>query len=180
MNIRRHILRFATGQTGIAGTEFAIILPVLLIAWLGMSQLLQIMQAAAKTTMAAQTAAELQTDSYSPIAFTDLQSAISQVLAPLPSTTAVLSIDVVDIVFSASGAPQQSWRCTSGTDLDATVPLSLADNLGSAGQTVIMVTVTYQYTPTITGGIFGSLGSQTFRERSFNMPRNGQSIASSC
>jgi Flp pilus assembly protein TadG len=170
--------RFARDIQGIAASEFALTFPILLAAWLGMGQLGQLEQAAARTTMAAQSLSDLVADNYLASApqLTDLVNAATQMLAPLPAGNA-LTVDVVSVLFDSQSAPTQAWRCTSGSNADVIVPLNLANGLGTFGQTVIMVTVTYSYTPTITGGI---LGGQTFVERSFNCPREPVTVNKPC
>lgn len=164
---------------GIAATEFALVLPIMLLAWLGMSQLAQLTQASARTTLAAQSLSDLATNSYSssPPQLTDLVNAATQILAPMPAGNALV-VDVVQIKFDVNGRPTALWQCNSAGQVNLqAVPVSLANNLGTAGQYVIMVTVTYTYAPTITGGIFGE---KIFTERSFNFPRNSLPINAPC
>jgi Flp pilus assembly protein TadG len=166
---------FLTDTSGIAATEFALVLPLMVLMWLSMAQLAQLSTASAQTTLAAQSAADLMTQG-DPPSFTDLTSAVDQMVGPVPAGSSI-TLDVVDILFNSSNTPTQSWRCTVGSDADGTVPLSLANGLGTSGQSVIMVTVKYIYTPTITGGVLGSL---TFTDRSFNKPRLGGTVAKPC
>ncbi|HVI53263.1 MAG TPA: TadE/TadG family type IV pilus assembly protein [Candidatus Sulfotelmatobacter sp.] len=170
------VLRFWAGTGGIAATEFALILPLLVLGWLGMAQLAQLTEASAKTHMVAQSLSDLSTQKTTP-ALTDLVAAAQQILSPLPATTSVLTIDMVGISYDSSGVASQSWRCSSPSGLATGVSLASAVGLGSSGQGVIMVTVKYSYTPTITGGI---LGAQTFTATSLNTSRLGGLPAKPC
>jgi len=174
--------RFVDDRSGLAAVEFALVLPVMLAGWLGMAQLAQVSMASTKAMMAAQSVGDLMSQEPSLSGnFTDLVLAASQVLAPLPTTSSVLTVDVVSVTFNSSNVPQLGWRCTTGTGGDTTAALNTAiasaSGLGTSGQSVIMVTVTYSYTPTITGGI---IGAQTFVERSFNKPRLALVIPQPC
>ncbi|HLN22623.1 MAG TPA: TadE/TadG family type IV pilus assembly protein [Patescibacteria group bacterium] len=173
---------FLSDRSGLAATEFALVLPVMLAGWLGMAQLSQMSVASTKAMMAAQSVGDLMSQEPSLSGnFTDLVLAASQVLSPLPTTSSVLTVDVVSISFNSSNVPQLGWRCTTGSGGDTTAQMNAAiataTGLGTSGQSVIMVTVTYSYTPTITGGI---IGTQTFVQRSFNKPRLALLIPQPC
>ncbi len=175
MFARLALSRLLRRDHGIAATEFALVLPLMVAAWLGMAQLIQLSEAANKTSMAAQSLSDLAAQANPPL-FADAVNAAAQIYAPLPTGSA-LTVDMVGITFNSGGTPTQQWRCTSGSNADSTVPLNLANGLGNAGQSVIMVTVKYNFTPTITGGV---LGPQTYTERSFNPPRLGSLPAQPC
>jgi Flp pilus assembly protein TadG len=179
---RTLLRRFLSERSGLAATEFALVLPVMLAGWLGMAQLSQMSTAASKATLAAQSVGDLMSQEPSLSGnFTDLVLAASQVLAPLPTDSSVLTVDVVSITYNTSNVPQLGWRCTTGSGGDTTAQMNTAittaTGLGTSGQSVIMVTVTYSYTPTITGGM---IGVQTFVERAYNKPRLALQIPKPC
>lgn len=164
------------GTGGIAATEFALVLPLLVMGWLGMAQLAQLTEASAKTHLVAQSLSDLATQKTEPT-LTDLVAAAQAIMSPLPSGSSALTIDVVGIAYDSSGAASQSWRCSSPSGLSTSVSLASAAGLGSSSQGVIMVTVNYSYTPTIAGGI---LGAETFTATSLNTSRMGGVPAKPC
>jgi len=176
MSASSPILRLIRNKQGVSALEFALVLPVMLAAWLGMAQLFQFSQAVGRTTIAAQSLSNLAGDTYATTTFADLMSAANLVLAPLPTANA-LTVDVVDVAFDGNSKPTTSWRCTSGNDASKTVDLSPVAGLAAANQSVVMVTIVYKYVPTMAGGVIGNM---TITERSFNQLRSGSSLLSPC
>jgi Flp pilus assembly protein TadG len=176
MNARAAIARLLAGTSGLAAIELALVLPLMVAGWLGMAELAQMTNASAKARMAAQSLSDLATQKSMP-ALTSLVTAAQQMLSPMPTSSGLLTIDVVGVSYDSSGNPIQSWRCSSPSGLSTPVSLTAAAGLGSSSQGVIMVTVTYSYTPTITGGV---LGSRTFTDTSLNTSRLGGLPAKPC
>ena len=176
MGARASIARLMVGESGLAAIELALVLPLMVAGWLGMAELAQLTEASAKARMAAQSLSDLATQKTMP-ALTSLVTAAQQMLSPLPTSSSLLTIDVVGVSYDSSGKAIQSWRCSSPAGLSSPVSLAAAAGLGSSSQGVIMVTVTYSYTPTITGG---TLGSQTFTDTSLNTSRLGGLPAKPC
>jgi Flp pilus assembly protein TadG len=180
--------RLLADRSGIAATEFALTLPLLAALWLGMAELTQISMAGAKATLAAQSVADLvsrySSGGYSdPQGFTDLEAAAATIIAPLPTTSGNPLVSIVSATLNSSGAPTEAWQCTTGTmppSYSVTTLLSAAPALttqNSALGSVIMVTVFYVYSPTISGGI---TGSQTFSATAYSIPRTVSAIPKPC
>jgi Flp pilus assembly protein TadG len=182
------VRRFLIGRSGIAAVEFALIAPLLLTIWLGMAELSQIMTASAKTNLAAQSVADLVSRYTSkgytdPKGFSDLEAAAATILAPMPTASGNPLVSVVSANLSSSGAPTQSWQCTTGTmpptysvaTLLAAAPALTTQN--SNLTSVIMVTVSFSYSPTISGGI---TGPQTFTSTAYSTPRTVSAIPKPC
>lgn len=189
--MRKNITRaaFRRNQSGIAATEFALVLPVMVAFWLGMAQLMQLSMASAKTTMAAQSVADLVTRYTSggyPDAsgFADLLSAAATIIAPMPNSASNPSLSVVSVTLNSSGVPTQAWQCTAGANPPSAAQVTAAIN-SSPGLTtsnstlgsMIIVTVAYSYTPTITGAV---LGAQTFTATAYSIPRTVSSVPKPC
>ena len=181
--------RFWRDQSGIAATEFALILPIMIALWLGMAQLTQLSMASAKTTMAAQSVADLVTRYTSggfanASGFADLLNAAQTIIAPMPNSSSNPSISVVSVTLNSSGTPTQAWQCTAGANpptaaqVTATITNSpaLTTSNSSLGS-MIIVTVVYSYTPTITGTV---LGAQTFSATAYSIPRTVSSVPKPC
>jgi Flp pilus assembly protein TadG len=182
------IRRFFQDRSGIAAVEFALTLPVMLALWLGMVELSQLMSASAKTSMAAQSVADLvsrySTQGYSdPSGFSDLENAAATIMAPLPTASGNPLVSVVSANFNSSGAPTQSWQCTNGAmpgSYSASSLLANAPGLTTQNSnltSVIMVTVIFSYSPTISGGINGP---SSFTATAFSTPRLVSAIPKPC
>jgi Flp pilus assembly protein TadG len=180
--------RFLEDISGVAAIEFALSVPLLVTIWLGMAELSQLMMASGKTNIAAQSVADLVsrytaqgfTD---PAGFADLESAAGTILAPLPTATGNPLVSVVSANYAASGAPTLAWQCTTGTMPGTYSPTSLLANApalttqNSNLTSVIMVTVIFSYSPTISGGI---TGPQTFTATAYSTPRLVSAIPNPC
>ncbi|HIJ63832.1 MAG TPA: hypothetical protein HPQ04_14160 [Rhodospirillaceae bacterium] len=180
---------FRRNQSGIAATEFAMVLPIMLAFWLGMAQLMQLSMASAKTTMAAQSVADLVArytagGFANASGFADLLTAAGTIIAPLPNSSSNPSLSVVSVTLNASGVPTQAWQCTAGANPPTAAQVTAAINGSPALTTsnstlgsMIIVTVVYSYTPNITGAI---LGSQTYTATAYSIPRTVVSVPRPC
>lgn len=180
---------FRRNCSGIAATEFALVLPLMVAFWLGMAQLMQLSMANAKTTMAAQSVADLvsrySSSGYAdPSGFSDLLKAATTIIAPLPNDANNPSLSVISVTLNSSGSPTQAWLCTSGNNAPSasvvTNSIANAPGLTTANSTLgsmIIVTVVYSYTPTITGAV---LGAKTFTATSYSIPRMVSTIPKPC
>jgi len=182
------VRRFSSDRSGIAAAEFALTLPLLLALWLGMAELIQISMASAKASQAAQSVADLvsrySASGYTdPKGFADLEAAATTIITPLPTASGNPLVSVVSATLSSNGTPTQTWQCSTGAMPPA---YSVATLLNSAPAvttqnsslgSVIMVTVSYVYTPTISGGI---TGPQTFTATAYSTPRTVLAIPKPC
>jgi Flp pilus assembly protein TadG len=176
-------------RSGIAATEFALVLPLLVALWLGMAQLIQLSMASAKTSLAAQSVADLvsryTSSGYAdPSGFSDLEAAADTIIAPLPTSADNPSISIVSVTLNASGSATQAWHCTSGNNQPTAQQLAAAiaqapglTTSSSSLTSMIIVTVIYSYTPTITGGV---LGPQTFVTSAYGTPRTVSTVPNPC
>jgi Flp pilus assembly protein TadG len=153
-----------------------------------MAELTQISMASAKASQAAQSVADLvsrySASGYTdPKGFSDLEAAATTIIAPLPTTTGNPLVSIVSATLNNSGTPTQSWQCSTGTmpsSYSASALLSAAPAVttqNSSLGSVIMVTVSYVYTPTISGGI---TGPQTFTVTAYSTPRTVLAIPKPC
>lgn len=174
-------------RRGLAAWEFALVAPVMVLAWWGLAQFYQVAQASFRTNLVAQSLSEMvscNNPSVAPFQLSDLVSAATQIISPLPVSTesgaanGSLTVDVADVSFDGNGQnPSTAWRCTQGQNADTSPPLTLASNLGAPNATVIMVTVKYSYEPTLPGNV---IGAQNFVTHAFSSPRWSTAISSPC
>ena len=154
---------------------------------LGMAELTQIQMASAKASQAAQSVADLvsrYSSGYTdPKGFSDLEAAATTMIAPLATSSGNPLVGVVSATLNSSGTPTIAWKCSTGTmpaSYSISTLLSAAPALttqNSSLSSVIMVTVSYVYSPTISGGI---TGPQTFTATAYSAPRTVMAIPNPC
>ena len=159
-------------RRGVSAVEFALVAPILILMFFGLTELAQAMTADRRLAHAASAIGDLvaQDTSVSSSDLTDVFSAASTILAPYPTTT--LSLRVSSITGDASGNPKVVWSKAQGTGMSkltagstATLPTGLVT---TAGDNVIMSEATYTYTPLI-GYVIKS--SKNFTEKFYLRPR---------
>ncbi len=157
---------FAAAQGGAAAIEFALVAPLLITALLGAAEAFDLLRASGKIVAAANTIAELTAEGQNGQTTASLGSIVAaaqQILSPLPSTT--LAVSIASIGYDANGKAMLLWQYSSGTG--ATVDLTKAAGLGSAGTSVIEASLVYPFTPMISAYV----GAHTFRETALSRPR---------
>ena len=167
-------------QSGLAAIEFAIILPIMLLLFLGSFETTNLVLAYMKLEASAETAADLvaQTRVNTVLQSTDLTNitnAAKQVLSPLPTSGTLLKVAFASVTYN-TGSAVIDWHTevNSATPITtATIPnnVSLA-NLGNqtngSTDSVIIVTLTYSYSSPFT---YVLSSSYTLTESAFNRPR---------
>lgn len=161
-------------RRGVAAVEFALCLPIMISAMLGTVEISNLVKSYGKVVSASQTVADLtaQSSALSTAQMDSIRTAAQRVLDPLPTTLTNLGIDVVSIGFDASGNPLQLWRYQWGAT-QASIPLTGAKGLGVAGESVIMVRLSYVCVPVL----HQLVPSRTFTELSYTRPRLVRKIA---
>lgn len=169
------VLRRLAGECrGVAAVEFALALPVMITALLGTVEIANLVKSYGKAVSAAQTVADLsaQAPSLSTAQMDAIRTAAQRVLDPLPSGTGNLGLDVVSVGFDAAGTPSQLWRYQWGA-VSGAPSLAGARGLGGAGESVIMVRLSYVCVPVL----HHIVPSKTFTEMSYTRPRLVRRIA---
>jgi Flp pilus assembly protein TadG len=178
--------RFARSTRGVAATEFAMILPLLLLLLLGFYDAMTALAIYTKTRYATAALAEI-TNQYSTIHDSDLltiTSAACAVLAPYVSTACVnppVTTTITLITIGATGAATvgwsnsltpgaSSWSSTPAPGTPVTLPTGLIVN----NSNLIYCQVSYVFTP-----VFGFFTSApiTLSDSIYSSPRNSASIA---
>jgi Flp pilus assembly protein TadG len=162
--------RFVASRRAVAGIEFAMILPLLLVLLLGFYDAGTAIAIYTKTRFATSTLAEL-TNQYTTIDdadMTQILGATSTVLAPYSSTPVTTSIS--QIAISATGAATVSWSST----LKPGASFPLPANLAVKSSYLIYAQVSYTYTPTFSYFLSGPI---TLSDNLYVSPRNSASIA---
>lgn len=134
-------------ERGNAMVEFAFVLPILLTLFIGVVEGTNLLRLERKVVAAAQTAADLITQrrSVNNAELDDILKAAELIFDPFPA--APHSVGVVGVRYDAdTGDPEVDWSAgkNGGSIPDA---VSLAEGLGAPGEGIVLVRVTYDYSP---------------------------------
>jgi len=138
---------FARHEQGIAATEFALVVPFLLVLLLGIIEFSNVMTVERKLLNSMQTAADL-IGQYTDISDSDLAEIYTAArLTMSPYSTTPMTIGIASVRFDdTTGAPVLDW--SSGWNGGSVVnPTTLATGHGEAGASIIIVSGVYSYTP---------------------------------
>lgn len=127
--------------------EFAFLLPIMLMLLIGVVEVTNVLRLDRKVVAAAQTAADLvsQRREVDDAQLNDIFKAAELIFDPYPA--AAHSIGIVGVRYDAdSGEPEVDWSKSKngGSVSDA---LEVAVGLGQPGEGVVVVRVSYSYTP---------------------------------
>ncbi|MDQ1158271.1 Flp pilus assembly protein TadG [Sphingomonas sp. SORGH_AS 950] len=175
--MRRRVLATMRGDTrGVALVEFALILPVMLLLYLGGVQLQDGIACNRKVTIATRAAADLiaqnTTGIMSAAEVQDNLVAAAQVLQPYAADKARFRI--TEIATDARGNTTVQWSRglnTAGYAVGTTLAVPAA--MRGAGTYFLLAEVSYAYSPPVS---FGTIGPMTFQDRLFMVPRNTDKI----
>lgn len=144
MEILRKIWR---DENGTALLEFGFLLPILLMLFLGVVEVTNILRLDRKVVAATQTAADLVTQrrKVSNADLNDILRAVELIFEPYPA--AQHSVGIAAVSYDPdTGDPEVDWTKSKN---GGSVPnaLTAAAGLGTPGEGVVVVRVTYSYTP---------------------------------
>jgi Flp pilus assembly protein TadG len=177
---RAHLRRFARHSQGVSAVEFAIILPFMLLLYVGSVELADGLSIQFKVTETARTVTDL-TSQYITIETTDMSTilgASSTVVAPYSSANMVMTVS--EITTNAHGQGTITWSCSlNGTAHTVGASVTLPTNLQTANVSLIWGEVTYPYTPALGYVITGTVN---IYESTYFYPRlvNSVSLPSGC
>jgi Flp pilus assembly protein TadG len=167
-------------QYGVAAVEFALILPIMLLLFLGSFETTNLVLAFMKLEASAETVADLVAQTrvntvLQSTDFTNITNAAKQVLTPLPTSGSVLKIALASVTYN-TGSAVIDWH----TEVNSATPITTANipnnaslaNLGNQANgstdSVIIVTMTYSYSSPFT---YMLSSSYTLTESALNRPR---------
>lgn len=169
--------RFRGDERGISAVEFALVLPVLLSVFIGVSEVGQAVSISRKVTITTRTVTDLvtQNTSLSQSQLNTLLAASAETIAPYPSSN--LSITVSEISIDANGKATVTWSGSypySANALQAGSTFQLPSNLNTPSTSLIYGLVSYAYTPTFGYNIIGTM---SLSDHIYLSPRNSTTIA---
>ncbi len=177
---RRRAAGAAAGERGAILVEAAIVLPVLILIFLGMVEFSQAFTARRRVQSVASTAADLvaQNASVTTANLQDIASAATQLMPPFSTTGLSLTItsvgednqnNIVSLWSCSFSSISAAPTCTAGGAY-STLPSGL---IASSSDSVIVAQTSYTYTPVI--GEFLTAGV-TFTGASYFQPRVSQTV----
>jgi len=173
----RLLQRFARNRDGMSAIEFAIVLPFMLLLYLGGVELGDGLQIQFKVTETARTITDLASQ-YIIIESSDMSSiltASASVVAPYPAANMAITVSQVQ-VSAGSTTGTINWSCSlNGTARALNSSVTLPTNLQNPGSTIYLIfgEVTYPYTPSL--GYFVT-GTITMYQSNYFYPRLVNSI----
>ena len=140
--------RFARDRDAVSAMEFAIILPVMLLLYIGGVELGDGLQIQFKVTETARTITDLASQ-YIIIQSSDMSNilaAASSVVAPY--STSNMTMTVSEVATNSQGQGTITWSCSlNGTPHTIAATVTLPTNLQTPNISLIWGEVTYPYTP---------------------------------
>jgi Flp pilus assembly protein TadG len=165
---RRSLVRFRADRRGVSAVEFAFILPLLIILFIGGNEVSQAVSMYRKASHAGSVIGDLVTQSASVANGTEMDNmfnAAKSIMAPYPDNT--LKMVVALVTMDNNGAPRVTWRdsrnggdeaawvCNSPPPSRVTIPTAMR----VANTSLVITEVEYEFKTnfyTITKDIFGT------------------------
>ena len=163
------LARFNRDERGIAATEIALLLPLMVSLYFGVVQLSQAISARSNVTLTARTISDLvsRVTTINNADMTNALNASAAVMAPFPVTN--LKVTVSSVVIDANGKATIAWSDTlNGSARAVGSVVTLPTALDVASTSLIWAEVQYAYTPTIGYVITGTL---TLKDQMYMGPR---------
>ena len=172
--LHRRLARLARDQRGVSAIEFALLLPLMVMLYLGTVEISQGINVDRKVTLTARTVADLvsQAPSITNLAMIDILNASSTVMTPY--LTSKLRVTVSSVTIDAKGKATIAWSDTlNGTTRAVGSAVALPSALAVPNTSVIWAEAQYDYKPTIGYVITGTL---TLKDQLFMSPRLSTSV----
>jgi len=167
---------FIADQSGLSAVEFALILPVMALIYLGGFELTQALSVNRLVALTASTVTNV-TSQYTTISASqqmpDILNASVQVLSPWPASNATVVVSGISI--STSGVATVAWSqaLPSGSARKVGATITLPAALDTPGGFVVFGETTYAYTPLID---FIKMGTISLYSFDYMLPRASTTI----
>jgi Flp pilus assembly protein TadG len=151
-DFRSNVCRFARDREAISAVEFALILPFMVVLYIGSVEVGDGLAIKYKVTETARTVTDLASQ-YVSMDSTTIESVLgasAQIVAPYSTSNMVVTLSEVSPT-NSSGAGTITWSCSlNGTARTAGSSVTLSNSLQTpSGVSLIWGEVTYPYTPSM-------------------------------
>ena len=173
-----HVSRLVRDQGGISAVEFAMLLPLMLMLYLGAVEISQAVGVDRKVTLTSRTVADLASQSSS-LASSDMQNILNASAAVIaPYDPAQLKVTVSEVNVDNNGNATIGWSCTLGGSAHAAgSAVTLPAALKVANTSLIWGEAAYTYKPIIGYVVTGTLN---LSDQIYMRPRLSNSVSGSC
>jgi len=164
--------KFAGHSGGLAAVEFAIILPLMLLMYLGSFQICEMVAVKRQVTLSASSVANIVTQYASISATTDLPDilqASAVVLTPYSSSNAIVIVTLITIDASGNATVTWSQSLPAGDQRTKGQAVTLPAGLDVASTSLVLGETTYAYKPTID---FLHMGTYSLYSSVYMLPRS--------
>lgn len=169
------LVRFLRDRRAVAALEFAIILPLMLVLYLGCVEVTQGIAIKRKVTLTAHTVADLtsQQTAVSAAEMANIFNAAAAIMAPYPSAN--LQAVVAEVAIDGQGQATVVWSSASqnGTALTAGQSVTVPSALAVPNTYLILGQAQYSYDPTYASALTNTV---TLSDQIFVLPRQSASI----
>ncbi len=173
---RRHLVPFVEARSGLAALEFALILPAMLVIYIGGVEVNDAVSIRRKVNHATSTFGDLAAQSSATVSATDLADyfkAASAILGPYDTT--LFKSAVIGVALDSNAKATVAWaQAYNGAACPAKgSAVTLPAKLATANTFLVMVNSSYVYTPKI-GYVL--TGSYTMNDSVVQQPRLGYAL----
>ena len=150
--------RFARARDGIAALEFAVISPIMISLYFGVTELSDALTAGAKTTAVAASAADLvaQDTKICNAEMNDIFSALDAIMFPYPGGN--MHIVISSLIDAGNGTVKVAWSdAHNGSPRVVNSVVPIPSGLVDTGGSVIFAEVNYSYSSPTGKLIYGSI-----------------------
>lgn len=174
VELRSRLGCFARHSGGISAVEFALVLPFMLLMYIGSVELGNGLALQFKVTETARTVSDLASQ-YVAIQASDMSNilgASSTIVAPFPPANMVVTVS--EVTTNGSGQGTVAWSCSlNGTGRTVGSAVTLPADLQTANISLILGEVSYPYTPQLGYVITGTVN---IYENTYFYPRMVNSV----
>lgn len=166
---------FAADRRGVAAVEFALVVPVVIVAYLAGFEVMEASTVYRKLTDTTVQLANV-TSQYTTMSATDVSNVLgasAQIMTPYPTTN--LSITLSEVTTDNNGAGWVSWSSAypSGPGLAHNTAVTMPAGFQTPNSSYILVQTSYAYQPIIGGAFVKPI---TMTNQIFMLPRGSASI----
>jgi Flp pilus assembly protein TadG len=174
----RRINRIAHDQCGVSAVEFALIVPMLLVLYIGAVEINTAVTVHRRTSAVASTAADLTTQvkSVTNSDLQDIQAAAASILTPYLTTP--LTVVLSSVVADENNVGKVDWSCANkGSARAKDSAYSLPAGLTAPDSSVIVAEVTYAFSPLLSLSAIFSPGYFDMKRTFYARPRRSLVVA---